>query len=200
MQGIRPQNNDAGVLRYEMVTGRFIDFCRRAEGRRGASVLIIDEINRANLSSVFGELMYLLEYRNREVPLAGGGMFRIPANVRIIGTMNTADRSVALVDHALRRRFGFIRLDPDYDVLSRFHQRFSREVGGLIGVLTELNAAIRDVNYSVGISYFMREALADHLEAIWTEEIEPYIEELFFDNRSQFERFRWPAIAQKVAM
>ena len=62
--------------------------------------MIVDEINRANLSRVFGELMYLLEYRDREIPLAAGGRFRIPANVRILGTMNTADRSIALVDHA----------------------------------------------------------------------------------------------------
>lgn len=200
MQGIRPHSGTSGALRYEMAAGRFVDFCRRSEGRRGASVLIIDEINRANLASVFGELMYLLEYRNREVPLAGGGAFRIPPNVRIIGTMNTADRSVALVDHALRRRFGFIRLDPDYDVLTRFHQRYSREAGGLVEVLTKLNTAIRDVNYSVGISFFMREKLAENLEAIWTEEIEPYIEELFFDNRAEYERFRWSEIAKQVAM
>ena len=73
-------------------------------------MLIVDEINWANLSRVFGELMYLLEYREEEVPLAGGGKFRIPENVRLIGTMNTADRYIALVDHALRRRFEFLEI------------------------------------------------------------------------------------------
>jgi len=85
--------------------------------------LIIDEINRANLSRVFGELMYLLEYRDRKIPLSGGGTFFVPSNVRIIGTMNTADRSIALVDHALRRRFAFIALIPNYEVLRHYHQR-----------------------------------------------------------------------------
>ena len=78
-------------------------------------MLIIDEINRANLARVFGELMYLLEYRQRPIALSGGGPeFSIPANVYLIGTMNTADRSIALVDQAMRRRFSFIRLRPNY--------------------------------------------------------------------------------------
>ena len=68
----------------ELQKGRFLLFCERAAKREGPSVLIIDEINRANLSRVFGELMYLLEYRDREVPLAGGKTLSIPANVRII--------------------------------------------------------------------------------------------------------------------
>ena len=102
--------------------GGFLDFCREAQGRTDTCVLIVDEINRANLSRVFGELMYLLEYRDKAVPLAGGGRFEIPENVRIIGTMNTADRSIALVDHALRRRFAFLALRPRDDVLESFHQ------------------------------------------------------------------------------
>ena len=87
-------------------------------------MLIIDEINRANLARVFGELMYLLEYRDMSVPLAAGGEpFSIPGNLRILGTMNTADRSIALVDHALRRRFAFIPLPPNPKALIAFHQR-----------------------------------------------------------------------------
>jgi len=92
--------------------------------RHGICVLIIDEINRADLARVFGELMYLLEYRNRDIRRAvDWTLFKIPDNVRIIGTMNTADRSIALVDHALRRRFAFLRLQPDYEILKRFHQK-----------------------------------------------------------------------------
>jgi dynein-related subfamily AAA family protein len=91
--GIRPKTLPNGALTYENAKGRFIEFCDRALERTGRCVLIIDEINRANLSRVFGELMYLLEYRTGKVPLAGGIRFEIPENVRLIGTMNTADRS-----------------------------------------------------------------------------------------------------------
>src|SRR4051794_19736055 len=82
IQGIRPQSGPSGGLTYPVVPGRFLDFCRRAASVQGRCVLIVDEINRANLSRVFGELMYLLEYRDRQVPLAGGGTLRVPANVR----------------------------------------------------------------------------------------------------------------------
>ena len=113
IQGIRPQTRSDGGLEYPMIPGRFLRFCQEARFREDRCVLIVDEINRANLSRVFGELMYLLEYRGREVPLAGGGMLGIPANVRLIGTMNTADRSIALVDHALRRRFAFTQVSRE---------------------------------------------------------------------------------------
>ena len=122
VQGIRPFSDDDGVLHYDLVPGRFLQFCQQASQHTGPCVLIIDEINRANLAAVFGELMVLLEYRDASIPLASGGSFHIPANVHLIGTMNTADRSIALVDHALRRRFAFIHLPPSYDVLRHYHQ------------------------------------------------------------------------------
>jgi len=200
IQGIRPESNASGSVAFRMVPGRFMDFCTKASGRSGTSVLIIDEINRANLSNVFGELMYLLEYRDRSLPLAGGGRLAIPPGVRIIGTMNTADRSIALVDHALRRRFAFVRLDPDLELLSRYHGINNRDVSGLVEVLRQLNNRIADPHYSVGISFFMRESLADDLEAIWTGEIEPYIEELFFDRTAEIEKFRWNEVRDQIAV
>jgi 5-methylcytosine-specific restriction protein B len=200
IQGIRPQSQN-GSLTYPLVPGRFLEFCEKAKSCQGLCVLIIDEINRANLAQVFGELMYLLEYRDKKIPLAGSSkLFGIPENVRIIGTMNTADRSIALVDHALRRRFAFIELRPNYDVLRRYHE--NKETGfqmdGLIETLKRLNNAIADKHYEIGISFFLREKLDDELEDIWQMEIEPYLEEYFYDQLDKVEEFRWDKIKHKV--
>ncbi len=198
IQGIRPVSKPDGGLAYPVVPGRFMEFCKEAVKRDGSCVLIIDEINRANLSRVFGELMYLLEYRNREIPLAGGGNFQIPANVYIIGTMNTADRSIAMVDHALRRRFAFLALYPNYQVLSNFHSETGFAVDGLIEILKRVNKQIADRHYELGISFFMRHDLAGQLEDIWIMEIEPYLEEYFFDQPDKMANFRWHKIKENV--
>src|SRR5690606_10573857 len=100
------------------------------------------------------------EYRGEQVPLAvDGRLFAIPENVRIIGTMNTADRSIALVDHALRRRFAFIPLRPNYDVLAKWHERTGFPVDKLVSVLRDVNQEIGDPDYSVGITFFLQDDL-----------------------------------------
>jgi hypothetical protein len=196
IQGIRPQINPNGQLEYKMISGRFLEFCQQAQQCDDLCVLIIDEINRANLAQVFGELMYLLEYRDQEIKLAGtNSYFTIPENVRIIGTMNTADRSIALVDHALRRRFAFITITPNYDLLRQYHQNnsdFPIEV--FIKILQQLNQTINDPHYEVGVSFFLSSNLAEDLENIWTLEIEPYLEEYFFDQLDKINQFRWDQI------
>ena len=197
IEGIRPAT-EGGQLSYAPAAGRFLDFCKKAEGRDGICVLIIDEINRANLSRVFGELMYLLEYRDKEMVLSGGTNFRIPNNVRIIGTMNTADRSIALVDHALRRRFSFISLSPRYEVIESFHEGTDFQPSELIKVLKSVNAVINDKHYHIGISFFLREDLRGEIADIWNLEIEPYLEEFFFDQQEKMEQFRWSKIESKV--
>jgi 5-methylcytosine-specific restriction protein B len=122
-QGIRPVLLDAqgaeipsgnttspvDKLVYRHTDGVFRKLCKMAESNRDARfVLIIDEINRGKTSRVFGELLYLLEYRDESMTLASGEEFSVPPNIFLIGTMNTADRSIALVDYALRRRFRFV--------------------------------------------------------------------------------------------
>lgn len=200
MQGIRPQLTANGALDYSMKRGRFLSFCEEAAKHSGMSVLIIDEINRANLARVFGELMYLLEYRNKRVPLAGGGALSIPGNVRIIGTMNTADRSIALVDHALRRRFAFLELRPEYDILEAYHRKHKTEFPAdkLVQKLKMLNNKINDPHYEVGISYFLRVDLAGCIEDIWRMEIEPYLQEYFFDQPGNAKAFAWEEISNEV--
>jgi len=196
--GIRPQAGADGQLQYPSVPGRFLEFCRKAQSRKDKCVLIIDEINRANLSRVFGELMYLLEYRESEVSLAGGRVFKIPENVYLIGTMNTADRSIALVDHALRRRFAFLALYPNYEILRRFQEGKEFPLEKLIDVLRRLNAEIGDRHYEVGITFFLQENLREKIADIWRMEIEPYLEEFFFDRSDKVEQFRWEAVQEKI--
>jgi hypothetical protein len=199
IQGIRPRTEAGGVV-YELAEGRFLEFCRRAQAldAKTPCVLIIDEINRANLAQVFGELMYLLEYRDRRIALSGGGeWFRIPSNVYLIGTMNTADRSIALVDQALRRRFSFIRMKPDLDVLDRFLKKCGYPSQNLMAVVEEINRGI-DPDCQLGISFFMKEpeGLRQVLPQIWQGEIEPYLEEVFYDQPEKMEGFRWSTLGK----
>lgn len=198
IQGIRPKSTVDGKLDYPVVPGRFIEFIKKAQSCKDICILIVDEINRANLARVFGELMYLLEYRDRQIHLASGGYFKIPDNVRIIGTMNTADRSIALVDHALRRRFAFLALYPQYDVLRKFHSTTSFPVDNLVEILEQLNKTIDDKHYCVGITFFLKENLIDQIEDIWQMEIEPYLEEYFFDQPDKVEQFRWEKIKDDI--
>ena len=205
IQGIRPETNEEGTMvTYPVRAGHFLEFCRKAEEHGDdPCVLIIDEINRANLARVFGELMYLLEYRKQSIRLAGSTEpFSIPENVYIIGTMNTADRSIALVDHALRRRFAFIPLHPNFDVLRSYHRRMKTgfDPEPLIEELRRVNEGINDPHYELGISYFLQRTSADELESIWRMEIEPYLEEYFFDQPQKMKAFRWERIAGRMGM
>jgi hypothetical protein len=195
MIGIRPAVLDR-QLTFKLEHGLFLQFCERARQLSDGPpcVLIIDEINRGDLSRIFGELMYLLEYRDKAIALAGESHpFGIPPNVFLIGTMNTADRSIALVDHALRRRFSFIHLGPDYTVLHTQLQKSGLPADAVVEALRAVNIAIEDRNYEVGISFFLKdgERLRHTLKDVWEGEIEPYLEEYFYDQPGKVEPFRW---------
>ena len=199
VQGIRPQVAE-GALHYELAAGRFLRFCDKArQAEEKPCVLIIDEINRANLARVFGELMYLLEYRHRPIALAGGGPeFSIPANVYLIGTMNTADRSIALVDQAMRRRFSFVRLRSNYQLLANYLKSRGVPSDKLVALIKEVNQSIGDEDCELGISFFMVADIATALAHIWQGEVEPYLEEVFFDRPDQMARFRWSKVAGRL--
>jgi 5-methylcytosine-specific restriction enzyme B len=145
--------------------------------------------------------MYLLDDRDRTVKLASGQLFRIPTNVRIIGTMNTADRSIALVDNALRRRFAFIPIYPNYEVLRQYHQRENTgfPVDKLTSILQNVNRAINNKHYELGISFFLTKTLAEDIQDIWQMEIEPYLEEYFFDDEAKMDEFLWDKIKDKLS-
>jgi len=206
VQGIRPVSNEDDELRYPVVQARFLDFCEIAREKNGPCVMILDEINRADLSAVFGELMHLLEYREKSMKLAQKDVeaddsddeFSIPDNVYILGTMNTADRSIALVDFALRRRFAFLPVWPEMEVLRNYHDDTGHDVSGLIDVIEEINETIGDRNFHLGITYFMDEDLDENIEDIWKLEVKPYLDEYFFDSPEKADRFDWETVESRV--
>src|SRR6185437_8739937 len=109
----RPSANGTGTA-FTPEPGLFVKFCEHVRKEEEKNfVLLIDEINRAKAARVFGELLYLLEYRERNIELQNGSLFSIPKNLYIIATMNTTDKSIALVDYALRRRFAFVALNQE---------------------------------------------------------------------------------------
>jgi hypothetical protein len=154
-----------------------------------AHVLVIDEINRGNLPRIFGELLYLLEYREQEVSLPYSRReFRLPANLYLIGTMNSADRSVALIDQALRRRFSFLDMPPDAEVLAAWLRAHPPQAGGefataVVGLLERLNARLREDlggGPQVGHSYFMVPDLdGGRLTLLWEHHVLPLLDEYF---------------------
>lgn len=187
-EGLRPRlDKDGGGIAFDLVHGPLRRMAQRATDDPGTPfVLVIDEINRANLAKVFGELYFLLEYRGSSVALQySEEPFSLPRNLFIIGTMNTADRSIALVDAAMRRRFYFQKLLPTEQPIKGVLQAWlARESlpPEPAELLTSLNVAIGDPDFAIGPSYLMTSRVATEagLERIWRTAILPLLEEHFF--------------------
>lgn len=187
-EGYRPVTVD-GALSYELVGGPMRRIAERARANPELNfVLIIDEINRGNLAKIFGELYFLLEYREQSVELlySKDASFTLPPNVYIIGTMNTSDRSVALMDAAMRRRFAFVQLHPSLPPTSGVLRAWlrSNELDDAPARLLEaLNSRIPDPAFQVGPSYLMNSDLdlsEARLQEVWDFEVLPLLEELHF--------------------
>lgn len=171
-------------------------------------VLIVDEINRGNLARVFGELYFLLEYREEAIDLLYSSgdeqAFTLPPNVVLIGTMNTADRSIALVDAAMRRRFSFVALHPSDEpvrgLLARWLARQGRD-GLPARLLSELNRRIEESEFKVGPSYLMRPGVyaAGGIERVWRAAILPLLEEHHYgDGTDVVKRYGLPSLRKAV--
>ena len=212
-EGYRPAGTgDDGGIRYELTPGPLARMAKRASEVEDQHVMIIDEINRGNLPRVLGELLFLLEYRDESVyPLyRPDEPFSLPENLWFIGTMNTADRSIALVDAALRRRFHFVPFFPDSgpmaDLLGRWLEREDEPawIGHLVNAVNnELKEVLEGSHLLLGPSHFMREygsslgSQRARLRRIWAYNIEPFIEDQFFGNPEQIDRFRFDAVMRR---
>jgi hypothetical protein len=182
-EGYRPEANDDGTLRFKLVGGVLRDMVQAAREKPDAPhVLVVDEINRGNLAKIFGELYFLLEYRDHAVRLQySKEEFSLPSNLYIVGTMNTADKSIALVDAALRRRFYFAGLIPTHppvdDVLRLWLEREGHEPTAA-ALLAELNEEIADADFAIGPSYLMTDP--KNLEHVWEHAILPLLDEHYY--------------------
>ena len=168
--------------------------------------LIIDEINRGNIANVFGELYFLLEYRDKEIHLQyDDEPFSLPDNLYIIGTMNTADRSIALVDLALRRRFYFVEFHPDDEPVQSVLRKYLEAQGleemlWVADVVEAANEKLReDRHAAIGPSYFMRDGLDNEaVERIWKHSVLPYIEERRFGGDAVSDEFSLDSLRREV--
>lgn len=186
-EGFRPQEDpETREVAFRLTAGplrELADLASREGNRHIPHFLIIDEINRANLAKVFGELYFLLEYRNKSVRLTySGDDFALPPNLFVIGTMNTADRSIALVDAAMRRRFAFVELSPRTEPTSGLLRRWLAKEGREsepADLLDALNSRIEEADFRIGPSYLMKRGVYREggLERTWRTKILPLLEE-----------------------
>lgn len=193
-EGFRPVSKD-GQAHFELADGPLKLIAAEAakpENRAKPFVLIIDELNRANLPKVFGELYFLLEYREETVRLQyrPSEPFSLPDNLFIIGTMNTADRSIALVDAAIRRRFPFFEMHPEREpvrgVLAEYVKR-KNLTDDRVELLAELNTAMGEPGHDlhIGPSYLMRAGLdKTGLDLVWRYDVLPLLHEHFYGTKS----------------
>lgn len=210
-EGYRPRkSSDSGALSMELVPGPLRKMVELAKEKdEEPVVLIIDEMNRGNLPRIFGELYYSLEYRDGDVDLmySPDEQFTLPDNLYIIGTMNSADRSITEVDAALRRRFAIIPLNPlespTKDILANWTSKRSL-YPKLAEIWAELNTALQERSVSVdqllGPSYFIgaEPQSASDMETIWKYQITPQLRSLFPGDPKSVEALSFDAIRTRV--
>ena len=194
IEGYRPTESG-----FELKHGIFYNLCEKAKNDSlNKYYLIIDEINRGNLSKIFGELLMLIENdkRGEKLTLAySEKKFTVPKNLYIIGLMNTADRSLALIDYALRRRFSFIRIEPAFDnhkFIEAFNKKFDDSYDNVFKIINQINEAIKNdkslgSGFKIGHSYFYpelkdRKGNKKDIQDIITYEIIPLLEEYWYDD------------------
>jgi 5-methylcytosine-specific restriction protein B len=201
VEGLQPCIED-NALTFSVVPGVVRRLATAMEDSSGIHVLIIEELNRANVPRVLGELMYLLEYRDKAIDLQYSTDFQLPENLKVIATMNTADRSIRSIDLALRRRFEIFDCPASDSILEAYYEAEERstDVTGLVDGFRALNATLTealDRHHTIGQCYLMnKDFTVKELERRWRRQILPLIEDYFFDRPALLEQFSldeyWP--------
>jgi 5-methylcytosine-specific restriction enzyme B len=199
VEGYRPALRN-GTMTYELRPGPLRRLATRAlQHGDEEHVLLIDEINRGNLPRILGELLYALEYRGEPItPMYGGERLLLPTNLLIIGTMNTADRSIGLIDAALRRRFHFVPMFPGEgplaELLAQWLDKYRPEMREVADLVDRLNQRLRERvgrHLQLGHSYFLRDDLTQEVLArIWESDVMPFLEDQFFGREDELAEFR----------
>lgn len=189
VEGIKPKlSNDSGQISYEVKNGIFKELCKKAENdKEQPYILIIDEINRGNISKILGELITLIEEDKRmgakeEIKLKlpySQEEFGVPKNLYIIGTMNTADRSIAFMDTALRRRFEFIEMMPEPEKLKEIE---GIKLNELLKAMNERIEFLLDREHLLGHAFFMDIKNLKDLEQVFKTKIIPLLQEYFYED------------------
>ncbi len=206
VQGYRPSVDDEGRASFKLRDGPLVQMADSARRERGAKhFLVIDEINRGNLAKVFGELYFLLEYRGEEMQLQySDEPFDLPDNLYIIGTMNTADRSIALVDLALRRRFHFVEFHPDRPpvegLLRDWLDTRAAAFRWVADVVDLANKKLENREAAIGPSYFMQPDLSEQkVKLIWEHNVLPYIEEQLYGQHDRLAEFALDRLRRELS-
>lgn len=202
IQGLRP--DPANPETFKLTDGPFINAAIDAARQPDKTfVVIIDEINRGNIPAVFGELYYLLEYRDEEVTLNYGDKFSLPPNLLVIGTMNTADRSITSLDTALRRRFYVRDLYPDSTPVDGMLRRYLGQNAPhslwLASLLDEANRRITDVDQMIGPSHFMGLEMNElWARRAWHNSVMPTLREIYYNRADALDQFDFDALKSAV--
>ena len=207
VEGFRPARASDGQVGYDLVPGPLRNMAEQAQANPDSTfILVIDEINRGNVAKVLGELYFLLEYRDEAVNLQySREPFQLPKNLWFIGTMNTTDRSIALVDAALRRRFYFFGLYPDEPpvegLLGRWLERANIDASWVADLVNAANRKLNDRHLGIGPSHFMKKDPpldAARVRFIWEQAVIPYIEEQCFGDEARLKEFGYDQLLAEI--